>query len=215
MSEKFSPEILRNVSPETKARIKKALPIVAVVIVLLIIISVVTSGGGSGKSANKEAIKLLQKQNPKKILSVMPDGYVDDVIEYYGGKIKTKKQLSEAIKNRKVFSKFQELGDVKKVKIVENFEVNLSDLAHESLSMMEEADIKDAFNSVKAEWDVASEILNEGYATKIEITYKDENGDKQTEDYMLCSVKYDGKWYSLNCMNAVLHSIWGYEPPRS
>lgn len=61
MSEKFSSEIFRKISPETKARIKKALPIVAVVIVLLIIISVVTSIVGSGKSVNKKTIKLLHK----------------------------------------------------------------------------------------------------------------------------------------------------------
>lgn len=60
-------------------------------------------------------------------------------------------QQKEVIKNKNNFSKFQELGDVKKVKIVENFEVNLGDLVHENLNMMEEADIKGVFNSVKAE----------------------------------------------------------------
>ena len=80
--------------------------------------------------------------------------------------------------------------------------------------MMEDAYIKDAFNSIKTKWKYDGE-LTDGYATKIDIEYIDENGDKQIQDYVLCSVKYKGKWYSVNCMEAVAGAIWGYTPPRS
>ena len=199
-------------SPETKKKIKKILPVVAIVVVLLIIVKIITSVGGGGKAMNKKAIKLLIKSNPSKILSVMPDGYEDDVMEYYKEYVDDRKQLKEAVKQETV-SKFKELGKVKKIKFTENFKIDLNDLSGSGLKDLEEAEVKQLKNGIGAIWKEIKDC-DEGYVTIADVTFKSKENGKTTETYVLCSFKYKGKWYSMNAMSAVYYGAWGYTPSK-
>lgn len=194
-------------SPEAKAKLKKILPVVTVVVVLLVIITA-CFGGNSGKSVNKEATKALYKQNPKKILAMMPKGYEDDVIDYYGDYVKDKKELKEAVK-QETSSVFEQLGKIKKFNFKENFKVSFDDLSGSGLNSIEEATVKEMYNGISAIWKEIKEC-EDGYVSKVDIIYKDEDGEKQTYETLFCSFKYKGKWYSMNAMDAVYHAAWGY-----
>lgn len=198
-------------SPEIKEKVKKIIPIVAIIIVLLIIIKLIFSAGNNGKSVNKDAIKLLQKQNPKKVISVMPDGFAEDVIDYYDHNVKDEKQLRDAIKAKELFSKFQEIDvkNVKKVKIIENIDIDASNIPDAPLDMHEEAVVKGMISSINSIYHKT--IHDDAVLSIAEITYKDEDGEKQTEDYLLLSVKIGKKWYSANCMQSVIQSAWDYD----
>lgn len=197
-------------SPETKEKIKKILPVVAVVVVLLIIVKIISSIGGGGKAMNKKAMKLLLKHNASKILAIMPEGYDDDVIKFYNNYVQDKKQLKDAVKQETV-SRFEELGKVKKIKYLENFKIDLKDLQGSGLDSSEEISIKSLIDGVGYIWKELKDC-DEGYMTIVEITFKNKDGDKETEIYPLCSFKYEGKWYSLNAMSAVYNGAWGYTP---
>lgn len=197
------------VSPEAKGKLKKILPVVAIVVVLVVIITSCFGGGGSAKSVNKEACKNLLKQNPKKILSMMPKGYEDNVMNYYDDYVKNRKELKEGIKQQ-IAKEFDDLGKVKKIKYKESFEVDLNSLS--GLTLSEAGKVKGMYNGIKAMWEDISEC-NEGYATIAEITYK-KDGEKTTEEYILCSFKYKGKWYSMNAMSTVYQGAWGYTPNK-
>ncbi|MCM1507852.1 MAG: hypothetical protein NC177_12070 [Ruminococcus flavefaciens] len=193
-----------------KGKIKKILPVVAVVVVLLVIITA-CFGGGSGKSVNKEAMKKLLKQNPKKILAMMPKGYEDNVMDYYDDYVKNKKQLREAVKQA-TSKKFDGLGKVKKIKFKESFKIDLNDLAGSGLTDIEAASFKGMYNGIQAMWKDITDC-DEGYATIVDVTYK-KDGEKTTEEYILFSFKYKGKWYSMNAMAAVYEGAWGYNPNK-
>lgn len=199
-------------APETKQKIKKVLPVVAVVVVLLVIITSCFGGGGSGKSVNKEAIKLFKKQNPTKVLAVMPKGYEEAVIDYYKENVKDKKQLKEAVK-QVASTEFFELVNAKKIKATESFKIDLKDLSGSGLSMEEEATVKGFLNGVGAIWKEIKDC-DEGYVTVFEVTYKNEDGEKTTEKDLFCSFKYKGKWYSMNCMTMVYLAAWRYSPSK-
>lgn len=200
-------------TPENKAKIKKVLPVAAIIVVLLILVSIFSSlFFGGGNATNKKALKLLQKQKPAKILSTMPDGFEEDVMDYYEAYVKDRKQLKDAIK-QETASRFDELGDIKKVKILEKFEIDLKDLSGSGLNMTEEAVVKGLLTGIGAIWKEIKDC-DEGYVTIVEITYKNKDGDKETEEDLLCSFKYDGKWYSMDSMSAVYHAAWGYSPSK-
>ncbi|MDE6780519.1 MAG: hypothetical protein K2J40_03550 [Ruminococcus sp.] len=199
-------------TPEAKGKIKKMLPVAAVVVVLLVIITSCFGGGGSGKSVNKEAIKLLQKHNPSKILAIMPEGYEEAVMDYYKAYVTDKKQLKEAVK-QETASAFDNIGKVKKMKFKENFAIDLKDLSGSGLNMEEEAAVKEFLNGIGYIWKELNDC-DEGYVTIVEITYKKEDGEKETQDTLLCSFKYKGKWYCMNAMSAVYHAAWGYSPSK-
>ena len=209
MSEENKVPVKFEFTPELKGKLKKILPIVAVVLVLLIIITSCVGGSG-GKAANKKALKLLMKQNPSKILSIMPDGYEEAVMDYYDAYVKDRKELKDAIKQET--SKVFDSRKIKKIKYLENFAFDLKNPS-ESLEYEEEIALKGLWDGVGAIWKELKDC-EEGYATIIEMTYKNEDGDKVTDETLLCSFKYDGKWYCMNAMSAVYQGAWGYTPSK-
>lgn len=184
---------------EIKSKWKTILPVAVVVVIILLVIFKLIGAvfSGSGNSMNKKTIDALQQQDSKKVLSCVPDDFAEAVMNYYD---LNKDELNEAIEEANMLTIFNEIRTVKvkKKKIVDKKKYTLKSLDKDKNTNMHSY-INASFDSIEKVWD--TDDLKKFYMTQFTLIFKDEDdGEKTKEGYCIFSVKYKGKWYSIDCM---------------
>ncbi|MDE5771894.1 MAG: hypothetical protein K2I06_09765 [Ruminococcus sp.] len=184
---------------EIKSKWKTILLVAVVAVIILVVVfklvGAVFSGGGN--SMNKKTIDALQQQNPKKVLSCVPDDFAEAVMDYYD---LSKDELNEAIEEANMLTAFNEIRTVKvkKKKIVDKKKYTLKSLDKEKNARVRSY-VNASFDIIEKVWD--TDDLKKFYMTQFTLILKDEDdGEKTKEGYGIFSVKYKGKWYSIDCM---------------
>ena len=181
-----------------KSKWETILSIVVIAVIVLVVIFKLIGAifGGNGYSINKKAMKALQEQKPKKILAYVPKDLTKEIMDYYD---LDKDELNEAIEKANMLTTFNE---VRKAEIIK---IKITDKNKITPKVMEKRKGTSAIQSLKTQLSVINEVWDTDDLKKIrmatlDVTLKENDGEKEKMQDNAFSVKYKGKWYSVDCM---------------
>lgn len=182
-----------NVDPAKKANLMKWGKLAAMALAAIVVIGLligIIGGGGSPESVAKKYIKALEKGNERKIANMISDMFTEDA----------SKDLAEELVEEWEYD-FEDCK-ITKIKIDDVEKMDKDDVK----DLRDE--MKDGFKEIKKYDKEEKEMLQElGINVKynagkikgvaqvtVEITYKDEDGDKQKEEIDVYLIKEGGSW---------------------
>ena len=200
-------ETLERVLVQIKSKWKILLPIAVVaVIVLVIIFNLIGAVFGGGYSVNKKAVKALQAQEPKKLLSCVPDDLVDEIMECYS---LSKSEINDAIESANMLTIFNE---VRKAKITKMKVIDKKKITPKVMEKNKDSEgiqrTKTILSEIDELWD--TDDLKNFRMTTFSLSLKDEDSEKEKMTSSFLSVKYKGKWYSIDCMYFLVQAAEQY-----
>ncbi len=181
-----------------KSKWKTILPIVVIGVIILVVIFklIGTIFGGGGYSITQKAIKALQEQEPKKVLSYVPEDLTKEVMDYYD---LNKDELNEAIEKASMFTIYNEVtkSEITKIKITNKIKITPKVMKKQkdtaSIQLM-----KNQLSVIDKVWN--TDDLKKICMATLDIKTKKEDGKKEKNQVNAFSIKYKGKWYSIDCM---------------
>jgi hypothetical protein len=198
-----------NVDPAKKANLMKWGKLAAMALAAIVVIGLligIISGAGNPKSAAKKYINALNKGNERKVAAMMTDLATKDA---------SKDVAEELVEDWE-----DEFEDCKITKIeIEDVEKVDKDEVKEMREGLKDTfkEIKDAIKDDEIDKDDVEDMgINLKYNWRkikgcaevtVEITYKDEDGDKQKEEIMVYLIKEGGSWKILE--ESLLYGMMG------
>lgn len=152
-----------------------------------------------GDSMNKKAVSALLEQNPKKVLECVPEDFSKLVMKAYN---LSESQLNEAIENASMITMLNEvsrIAELGKLHVITRSNVTPEKVENDNSTSIMLYYYKNPFAIIDGvyEPDDFKKIRRTGFHVKA----KEDDGTKSTEEFTCLSVKYKGKWYSLDCMS--------------
>lgn len=180
-----------NIDPAKKANLMKWGKLAAMALAAIVVIGLligIIGGGGSPKSVAKKFVNALEKGNEKKVMALLTDVYSKDAKEDYA---------------EMAVEMFEYMFDDCKIKSIKVDDVEKMD-KDDFKDYKDEA--KDAWKEMKEEFDkedFEDEGLNRKYnvnkmkgmaTVTLEVTYKDEDGDKDEMEITVELIKEGASW---------------------
>ncbi|MDE6678941.1 MAG: hypothetical protein K2K02_07855 [Ruminococcus sp.] len=201
-------ETSERVLSEIKSKWKKILTIAVVAVVILLVFFKLIGAifGGGGYSVNKKAIKALQTQEPKKVLAYIPKDLKKEVMDYYD---LSKDELNKAIEEASMLTAFNEVrkAEITKMKVIDKNNIT-SKVMKKNKDTTSIQSLEIQLSVINNIWD--TDDLKKFRMTTLDISLKEDDGEKDRIKSNAFSVKYKGKWYSIDCMEFVTRAAGQY-----
>lgn len=193
MSENQQNEIVQ----ESPARLKRKniIPIIVIAIAVMIVASLFSN---DGDSMNKQAVSALMEQNPQKVLACVPEDFRKTVMEGYG---LDESELNDAIEMAHMITTFNEVRKI--TKLGKLHIITRSNVTPEKVEKNKSTSVmlhyyKNPLTVIEGilETDDFEKVRRTGFHVKA----KEDDGTESTEEFTCLSARYNGEWYSLDCM---------------
>ena len=181
-----------NINPAKKANLVKWGKLAAIVLAAIVVIGLLIGiiGGGSPESVAKKYINALEKGNERKVANMVSDMFTKDAAKDLAEElVEDWEDDFEDCKITKIKIDDVEKADKDDVKDIrdemkDGFK-ELKDLDKDEKKMIEKMGINTKYKAGKIK----------GFAeVTVEITYKDEDGDKQKDEIYVYLIKEGGSW---------------------